>query len=263
MSSYERVDPTPHDCRQEFAAEKSPLGKARPVFWNRLGESYWRRRLSKTARAVKDARLTYLSAAKLYRIERCLAEIDRARIEGDCVEFGVALGGSGILIAKRMAPFRRFVGFDLFGTIPPPSDLDGPESHERYRVIASGRSSGIGGDTYYGYEPDLFKKVNSSFAEFGVPADQPRVRLAKGLFQETVSFDARFQIAFAHVDCDWYDPVALCLDRLYPHLTPGGIVVLDDYNDYGGCRKAVADFLARHADVRLADPRHNAILRRD
>lgn len=229
----------------------------------RLAESYWRRCLSDTARAVKDARLTYLSAAKLYRIERCLTEIDKARIEGECVEFGVALGGSGILIAKRMARDRHFSGYDLFGTIPPPSDRDGPESHERYRIIASGRSSGIGNDTYYGYESNLFEKVKESFAEFGMPVDGTHIRLVKGLFEETVSFDDGARIAFAHVDCDWYDPVALCLDRIYGHLAPGGIVVLDDYNDYGGCRKAVADFLARHDDIHLADPSHNAILRRD
>ncbi len=242
--------------------KKRPESHAASSLRARLAESYWRRCLSETARAVKDARLTYLSAAKLYRIERCLSEIDKARVEGDCVEFGVALGGTGVLIAKRMAGSRSFVGYDLFGTIPPPSDRDSLESHERYRVIASGRSSGIGGDTYYGYESNLFEKVKGSFTEFGVPVDDARVRLVKGLFEETVSFDNNVRIAFAHVDCDWYDPVALCLDRVYAHLAPGGIVVLDDYNDYGGCRKAVADFLARRGDIHLADPSHNAILRR-
>lgn len=193
--------------------KKRPESHAASSLRARLAESYWRRCLSETARAVKDARLTYLSAAKLYRIERCLSEIDKARVEGDCVEFGVALGGSGVLIAKRMAGSRSFVGYDLFGTIPPPSDRDSLESHERYRVIASGRSSGIGGDTYYGYESNLFEKVKGSFTEFGVPVDDARVRLVKGLFEETVSFDNNVRIAFAHVDCDWYDPVALCLDR--------------------------------------------------
>lgn len=226
----------------------------------RLSQTWQRRHLSQFARRVREARLTYLTPAKLRNIEDALDRVDANQVEGDCVEYGVALGGSAILIATRMAPGRRFVGFDLFGTIPPPTDADGEESHERYRTIAIGRSKGIGGDRYYGYEADLYEKVKAQFARFGVPVDDRRVRLVKGLFDETVFFATERRIAFAHVDCDWHDPVALCLERTYPHLSLGGIVILDDYNDYGGCRKAVTAFLERHRDMRLVGSTHSAVL---
>ena len=70
----------------------------------RLAEKYWRSTLSATARAVQDARLTYLSAAKLHVLECCLARIEADGVAGDCVEFGVALGGSGIVIARATLP---------------------------------------------------------------------------------------------------------------------------------------------------------------
>lgn len=229
----------------------------------RLAEKYWRSTLSATARAVQDARLTYLSAAKLHVLECCLARVDTDAIEGDCLEFGVALGGSAILIARRMAPHRRFVGYDVFGTIPPPSARDGRDSHERYRVIASGRSPGIGGDPYYGYQANLYDNVKARFAAFDVAVDDRRVRLVQGLFENTVSFDDGTRIAFAHIDCDWHDPVALCLERTYARLARGGIVVLDDYNDYGGCRAATQAFLGRRRDMRLLDASHSAVLVRD
>src|SRR5262245_22881785 len=89
-----------------------------------LTNAYWRTRVSETARAVLGARLTYLSPAKLYNLERYLARLDRTGVEGDCLEFGVAIGGSAIVIARRMAPGRRFIGYDRFGTIPPPSAQD-------------------------------------------------------------------------------------------------------------------------------------------
>jgi asparagine synthase (glutamine-hydrolysing) len=229
----------------------------------RLAEKYWRSTLSATARAVQDARLTYLSAAKLHVLECCLARIEADGIEGDGVEFGVALGGSGIVIARRLAPHRRFTGYDVFGTIPPPSARDGRDAHERYRVIASGRSSGIGGDPYYGYRANLYDTVKANFAAFGVPVDDGRVRLVEGRFEDTVSFADDARVAFAHVDCDWHDPVALCLERTCARLARGGLVVLDDYNDYGGCRTAAQAFLSRRRDMRLLDASHSAVLVRD
>src|SRR6266852_1157120 len=121
----------------------------------KLVDVYRKRQLSDLARAVSRARLTYLSAVKLRNLERCLRQIEDGDIPGDCLEFGVALGGSAILIAAQMGPHRQFTGYDLFGVIPPPSERDDERAHERYRVIASGNSPGIGRDRYYGYEPDL------------------------------------------------------------------------------------------------------------
>jgi O-methyltransferase len=225
-----------------------------------LTNAYWRTRLSETARAVLRARLTYLSPAKLYNLEQHLALIDRAGVEGDCLEFGVALGGSAIVIARRMAPGRRFIGYDRFGTIPPPSERDDDVSHERYGTIASGCAQGIGGDLYYGYELDLLHKVMGNFAAFGLTIDGDRFQLIEGFFEDTVSFGVEMNIAFAHVDCDWHDPVAFCLEQIYPRLAVGGFVILDDYNSYGGCRKATDVFLGVRKDMRLLEVTPHAIL---
>jgi asparagine synthase (glutamine-hydrolysing) len=45
------------------------------------------------------------------------------------------------------------------------------------------------------------------------------------------------------VDVDWYSPVKTCLKHIVPQISPGGMLVLDDYQDWGGCRKAVDEFL--------------------
>ena len=50
-------------------------------------------------------------------------------------------------------------------------------------------------------------------------------------------------VAFAHIDVDWYDPVKTCLERVMPNLVAGGSVILDDYHDWGGCRKATDEYL--------------------
>jgi asparagine synthase (glutamine-hydrolysing) len=204
--------------------------------------------LSPTARAVRARHLTYLSPERLRALERSAQAVNRRQVRGDFVETGVALGGSAILLATLMGPDRRFRGYDVFGTIPPPSDRDPPEVHQRYDIISSGQSNGIRGDVYYGYRQDLLGEVTQALGNFGLPLGD-RVRLYRGLFENTLQLD--HPVALAHIDCDWYDAVITCLTRIAPLLSRGGFMVLDDYHDWGGCRDATNKFLAGNADFAL------------
>jgi asparagine synthase (glutamine-hydrolysing) len=210
-------------------------------------------RLGKLSRSVKAQKLTYLSDAKLLRLEQALRQA--ATTDGAFVEFGVALGGSAIVIANAAAAVRqRFFGFDVFGLIPPPtSDKDDARSKERYEVIASGRATGIGGDSYYGYRDDLYDDVVRAFHRNGLMVDGRTISLVKGLFEETVPATDIGRVAFCHIDCDWYDPVTFCLDQIAARLAPGGLMLLDDYHDYGGCAQATNEFLAANPDFALRD----------
>jgi asparagine synthase (glutamine-hydrolysing) len=220
-------------------------------------------RIGRLAKSVRHDHLTYLSAAKLARIEGALRDIDRRGTEGAFLEFGVALGGSAIVIASAAARTgRRFVGFDVFGMIPPPtSDKDDAGSKERYQVIASGGAAGIQGDTYYGYRDDLYGEVVDAFARYGLSVDGQSVALVKGLFEETWPSVQIPSVAFCHIDCDWYDPVRFCLEQVSQKLSPQGVIILDDYHDWGGCRVATDEFVANHPQFRLNDG-PNATLRR-
>jgi O-methyltransferase len=221
---------------------------------------YYPARLTRLAREVRRQNLTYLSQAKLATLERLLDRVKRRRVPGDFVECGVALGGSAILIADRLDGARAFHGYDVFGMIPPPGAADGADAHDRYAVIAGGRSNGIGGERYYGYRDDLYAEVKDSFARFGLQVDQRRIALYKGFFADTIRLERATRVAFAHIDCDWYDPVRLCLERLAPHMSTGGVFVLDDYNDYGGCRRAATEFLAREPEFALGSAATNAVI---
>jgi asparagine synthase (glutamine-hydrolysing) len=153
----------------------------------------------------------------------------------------------------------RFLGYDVFGLIPPPSDNDPPEVHERYRVITRGGSHGLGGgDPYYGYVDDLYSRVIENFATFGLHVDQQRLQLHRGLFENTLAPVG--PVALAHIDCDWHDPVAVCLSRIWPHLSRGGYIVLDDYNDYGGCRTAVDVFMNHTPEACLLTTTPHAVI---
>ena len=216
-------------------------------------------KLSPVAREVLEQNLTYLAPRKLLRIERCIADLDRDGVPGCLVETGMALGGSGIVIASH-AGDRRFHGYDVFGMIPPPGPNDPPEVHERYRVISSGESRGIGGDEYYGYRDDLYEQVAAAFAARGLPIDGGARSLHRGLFEDTLHLSE--PVALVHIDCDWYEPVMLCLERLHPLLSPGGYVIADDYFDWEGARRACDEFLAAHPDLERVVERGHLIVRR-
>jgi asparagine synthase (glutamine-hydrolysing) len=126
--------------------------------------------------------------------------------------------------------------------IPPPSDRDDQDAHARYEQIVSGQAAGPKGSAYYGYESDLLAKVRANFAQCGYPVDDHHVSLVKGLYQNALRVDQ--PVALAHLDCDWYDSVMVCLQRIEPRLVPGGILVIDDYADWAGCRKAVDEYFA-------------------
>jgi len=227
----------------------------------RLQKKWDRVRVGAHARSVLDDRLSYLSIAKFRRINAALAELNRVPVPGDFVEFGVALGGSAIVIAKAAAG-RSFHGFDVFAMIPPPtSEKDGPKSKQRYETIASGASKGIGGEQYYGYRADLLEDVRAAFARHGVPVDGKAIALHKGLFEDTWPKAGVQKVAFVHIDCDWYDPVKYCLHAIAHVLSPGGLVVIDDYHAYEGCRTAVDEFIASRSDFRF-EPGPNPILRK-
>lgn len=200
---------------------------------------------------IRRRKLTYLTERRLACISEACRYAESHALPGLFVEAGCALGGSSILIASIKSSDRALNVYDVFGMIPPPSDEDTPDVHERYKVIVEGKSTGLGGDLYYGYEDDLLAKVRDNFADFDIDVDAQSVHLIKGLLQDTMHIER--QVAFAHIDVDWYDPVMAALQRIFPRLVVGGSIVLDDYFDWGGCRKATDEYLRGVADKITTD----------
>lgn len=199
-------------------------------------------------RRVRSDRLTYLEADALLDLRKRALQVDRDDIPGAIIEAGCALGGSAIVLAGSKSSSRPMYVYDVFGTIPSPSDNDGPDVSARYAVITSGEAHGINGDPYYGYETNLKEQVHGRFADYGVATEDSLIELVEGLFQDTLHLDG--PVALAHIDGDWYESVKICLERIWPVLSAGGVIVIDDYYHWSGCRNAVDEFLAGASDCR-------------
>jgi len=192
---------------------------------------------------IRSRNITYLSEQRLGIVATTVLSIEDDNLPGILIEAGCALGGSAALIASLKRSERPLLIYDVFDMIPPPTDQDGKDVHDRYRVIATGQSKGIGGDKYYGYVENLSEVVRSNLRSFGIDCQERSVSLIKGLVQETMKVDQ--PVAFAHVDVDWYEPVMTCLKRIFPNLIVGGSIILDDYHDWSGCRQAADEYLRR------------------
>ncbi len=190
---------------------------------------------------IRAQKITYLSETRLASINRTCCLIEDANLTGVFIEAGCALGGSAVLIASAKSAERSLFVYDVFEMIPAPTDADPKDVHERYQTIVQGKSAGIGGDKYYGYLENLYDLVQSNLSSFGINCQQQLVFLIKGLVQDTMVIEQ--PVAFAHIDVDWYEPVLTCLKRIFPNLVVGGSIILDDYHDWGGCRKATDEFL--------------------
>lgn len=191
---------------------------------------------------VINKNLTYLSEKRLQSIASTCTEIENSQIPGIFIEAGCALGGSSIITAKSKTTNRKLFIYDVFDMIPPPTEKDTEDVHKRYQTIVEGKSDGIGGEKYYGYIENLAEVVKSNLMFFGINTEKESISMIKGLIQETMQINE--PVAFAHIDVDWYESVLFCLSIIYPNLSVGGSIIVDDYYDWESCKRATDDFLA-------------------
>ena len=145
-------------------------------------------------------------------------------VPGDIVECGAYRGGSTIALAAA-TPSKAVYSFDTFGGMPTPGPHD---EHEEGDFLTT------------------FEEVVLNTAPY------PNIFLVRGRFADTVpNFEAR-AISLLYLDCDLYDSYRLCLTHFWPMVSPGGLVVLEDYKaiDCPGARKACDEFFPA-GDMRL------------
>jgi O-methyltransferase len=152
-------------------------------------------------------------------------------VDGDLVECGTWRGGMSSAMAAAL-PGRRSVLFDSFEGLPEAKPVDGAAAiywstrvrdHDNCRAEES-------------WAVQAMERVKSTDFE-----------LVKGWFEDTVPVWAKLErpIAVLRLDGDWYESTILCLEHLWPLVSVGGVVIVDDYYQWDGCSRAVHDYLSR------------------
>jgi O-methyltransferase len=87
-------------------------------------------------------------------------------------------------------------------------------------------------------------EVKANFQRYGLLDDQ--VRFLVGWFRDTLPTAPIERLAIARLDGDMYESTIQALDALYPKLSVGGYLIVDDYGAIASCKQAIDDFRAAH-----------------
>ncbi|HEY1740692.1 MAG TPA: TylF/MycF/NovP-related O-methyltransferase [Acidimicrobiia bacterium] len=92
------------------------------------------------------------------------------------------------------------------------------------------------------FDPDVFNEdaVFELLVDTGYPGEQ--IHMVKGRVEETLPSEAPEQLALIRLDTDWYESTRHELEHLYPRLSTGGVLIIDDYGHWDGCRRAVDEY---------------------
>ena len=73
-----------------------------------------------------------------------------------------------------------------------------------------------------------------------------RIHLVRGPVETTLPGQAPEHVALLRLDTDWYESTRHELDHLYPRLSGGGVLIVDDYGHWEGAKRAVDEYFERH-----------------
>jgi hypothetical protein len=194
---------------------------------------------------VQAERITFLTRRKLVELAAEVVRLELSGADGVILEAGCALGGSAIVLAAAKSQARPLFLYDVFGLIPNPGIWDGLKAWKLGLLTRLGLRKGHGGDTYYGYRPNLLEHVLSTFRAFGFDPEKFNVVPMKGRHEVTLAAPPSVPVALAHIDSDWFRSVDVAVRAIAPKLVPGGRLVIDDYYGFSGCRRAVDRYFGR------------------
>jgi O-methyltransferase len=133
--------------------------------------------------------------------------------------------------------------FDTFEGMPPPGDRD-----VRHDGRPAAELLAIRPRDHDVWAVATLEDVRAAFAQVPYPAE--RVHFVKGLVEDTIPTQAPESISILRLDTDWYASTRHELEHLYERLSPGGVLLIDDYGWWKGAREAVDEFL-EHSGERL------------
>lgn len=179
---------------------------------------------------------TMIGLQRLNNIQFCVTDVLQRGVPGDLIETGAWRGGATIFmkaVLKAYGDTERIVWVaDSFQGLPKPDE-------QRFPADAGETSWAFGGVFAASYE-----QVKANFARYGLLDE--RVRFLVGWFRDTLPSAPIDRLAILRLDGDLYESTMDALNALYPKLSIGGYLIVDDYNAFSACSAAVQDYRAQH-----------------
>lgn len=187
---------------------------------------------------INDYSLTPL--IRRWNLIKALHYINQSELEGDIVECGIWRGGN-LFLAKKIQDLyykkikRTFYGYDTFEGMPEPSIYDGQKIIQIYKNFLKKNER---------WTKASLEDVENSIKKLFLSLDN--FNLIKGKVEDTLIDKKNLpsKISLLRLDTDFYQSTKVELEILYPLLVQKGVLIIDDYGDFIGCRKAVDDYFS-------------------
>ena len=191
---------------------------------------------------------TMTGVARLEALVRAVRYTHARGIPGAFVECGVWRGGSVLAIIGTLqdeaVDDRDIYLFDTFDGMTRPTEHDvsdyNPPALEEWEQ-ARQRDLHPWAE-HFGPASFTEESVRQTILATGYP--EARVHFVRGRVEDTLPGQAPPVVGLLRLDTDWYESTAHELSHLYPRLSPGGVLVIDDYGHWQGCRRAVDEYFA-------------------
>jgi len=185
---------------------------------------------------------TMIGEAGLANIRHCVEDVLARDVPGDLIETGVWRGGAaifmrGVLKAREVTDRRVWVA-DSFQGLPPPDPAVAQDRGSIAHVFEELRVSR--------------QQVEENFRRYDLLDEQ--VCFLEGWFADTLPEAPIERLAVMRLDGDMYGSTMDALRALYPRLSIGGHVIIDDYGALQECRAAVEDY---RRELAIEDPLHS------
>jgi O-methyltransferase len=180
----------------------------------------------------KDFTMTTIE--RLYDLHKAVDYVSRAGVPGAIVECGVWCGGSIMMAALTLLQRqdqRPIYLFDTFTGMPAPGSQDF-DLHGDHADVQWHETWARAGE----------EEVRANLLSTGYPAES--FHLVRGLVEETLPRGAPETVALARLDTDFYDSTRVELEALWPRLSSGGVLIIDDYGHWLGARRATDEYFA-------------------
>ena len=165
-------------------------------------------------------------------------------IPGSFVECGVWKGGSSMAAALTYLEWSRSdVDLYLFDTYEGMSDPTERDTEARSGKKAEALLKNASKDQGIWACAQL-NEAQANLHSTGYPAE--RMHFIKGKVEDTIPESAPEAISILRLDTDWYQSTKHELVHLYPRLSPGGVLIIDDYGHWAGARQAVDEYIKEH-----------------
>lgn len=165
-----------------------------------------------------------------------------AQIDGDFVECGVWRGGNSIaakLTFENYGSDKKVWLFDTFTGMTPPTEADTTRFSDQ---TAEERFQEAQRASYNDWCFASLADVRANFEAAG--ADLSGVRFVVGDVTHTMADKQNLPqaISVLRLDTDFYVSTKTELEVLYPRLSVGGSLLIDDFGHWDGARRAVEEY---------------------